>query len=170
MVKYWFKLIQTDNIILKSIYNQALNDCQNGRSNWVSNIKTLLDNYGLSYVFNNPSSVDVKIFIPHFKNVVIDTYKQEWFRSVENSSILDMYHVFKSMFVYENYLLLKSLRHYLKKLRTSCLPLRIQTGRYAGQNIPRNERYCLCCNELDVKVSAILFVNGLYTLILDETT
>ncbi|KAH3733781.1 hypothetical protein DPMN_040215 [Dreissena polymorpha] len=153
MVKYWFKLIETDNIILKSIYIQALNDCQNGRSNWVSNVKLLLDTYGFSYVFNNPSSVDVKIVIPQFKTVVIDTYKQEWFRSIENSSVLDMYRVFKSTFVYENYLdlLPKSLRHYVAKLRSSSLPLRIQTGRYAGQNIPRNERFCLCCNELDIE-------------------
>ena len=64
MVKYWFKLIKTDNIILKSIYIQALNDCQNGHSNWVSNVKLLLDTYGFSYVFNNPSSVEVKIVIP----------------------------------------------------------------------------------------------------------
>ena len=64
-----------------------------------------------------------------------------------------MYRVFKPMFVYENYLdlLPKALRHNVTKLRTSSLPLRIQTGRYAGQNIPRNERYCLSCNELDVE-------------------
>ena len=36
-------------------------------------------------------------------------------------------------------------------LRVSAHPLRIQTGRYAQNNIPRNERYCLCCNDLDLE-------------------
>jgi len=28
------------------------------------------------------------------------------------------------------------------------LPLRIQTGRYARNNVPREQRYFLCCNSI----------------------
>ena len=32
-----------------------------------------------------------------------------------------------------------------------CRPLRIQTGRYSRNNIPRNERYCQLCNLNDLE-------------------
>ena len=40
---------------------------------------------------------------------------------------------------------------FISRLRLSVLPLRIQTGRYARNNIPRNERYCQCCQTLDIE-------------------
>ena len=30
-------------------------------------------------------------------------------------------------------------------------PLRIQTVRFSRNNLPRNERYCLCCNTRDIE-------------------
>ena len=38
IIQYWFKIIDSDNIILRTIYNAALDDCIKGRTNWVSNI------------------------------------------------------------------------------------------------------------------------------------
>jgi len=54
---------------------------------------------------------------------------------------------------YETYLdlLPRSLRLFFVRLRVSAHPLSIQTGRYARNNIPRNERYCLCCNVFDLE-------------------
>ena len=43
------------------------------------------------------------------------------------------------------------MRAYITKLWLSVLPLRIQTGRYATQSTPRNERNCLLCNESDLE-------------------
>ena len=113
----------------------------------------LLNNYGFTYVFENGSHVNVNAFITQFKDRVIDTYKTEWFRSLESSSILDMYKIFKSSLLYETYLdyIPRHLRSYLTKLRLSVLPLRIQTGRYNRNNIPRNQRYCLCCQQDDLE-------------------
>ena len=34
----------------------ALKDCKNGRTNWVSKVKKLLCNYGFAYVFDNVES------------------------------------------------------------------------------------------------------------------
>ena len=53
-------------------------DCNIGHTNWVSNVKSMLNNYGFPYVFDNPSSVNVKMFINDFKCRLIDTFKQEW--------------------------------------------------------------------------------------------
>ena len=64
-----------------------------------------------------------------------------------------MYKHVKNNLEYEKYLdiISSSLRLYFVKLRISALPLRIQTGRYSGNNILRNERYCLCCNTADLE-------------------
>ena len=36
-------------------------------------------------------------------------------------------------------------------LRLSVHPLRVQTGRYDRNRVPKNERYCLCCNSGDIE-------------------
>jgi len=38
LIQYWFKIMDSDNIILRTIYNAALDDCIKGSTNWVSNI------------------------------------------------------------------------------------------------------------------------------------
>ena len=57
------------------------------------------------------------------------------------------------MFEYECYLdiIPKSLGFYFCRLRLSNLTLRIQTVRYSRNRIVRDERYCLCCNTLDIE-------------------
>ena len=92
-------------------------------------------------------------FVCDFKCRIIEAFKQEWFGNMNGISILDMYRMFKTTFEYEHYLdlLPKSLRLYFVKLRASAHPLRIQTGRYTRNNIPREERYCLCCNQRDIE-------------------
>ena len=53
IIKYWHKIINTDNIILQSMYKLAYNDCLNGRNNWLSNVKKLLFDYGFNNVWDN---------------------------------------------------------------------------------------------------------------------
>ena len=40
---FWFKIMDSDNIILRTMYYAALDDCIKGRTNWVSNIKHLFN-------------------------------------------------------------------------------------------------------------------------------
>ena len=51
----------------------SVNDCENGKRNWVADIKDLLITHGCAYVFNNPSLFDVNRFVSLFKQTVIDT-------------------------------------------------------------------------------------------------
>ena len=64
-----------------------------------------------------------------------------------------MYKVLKTSLIYEEYfdLLPRRLRLFFVRLRVSAHPLRIQTCRYAQNNTPWNERYCICCNQLDLE-------------------
>jgi len=153
IVKYWLKVVNSENIIIKTVYNQEINDCDKGYKNWVSNVKKLLNDYGFSYIFENANMINTKSFLCELKCRIVDAFKQEWFGNMNDSSVLDMYRIFKTTLEYETYLdlLPKSLRTYFVKLRASAHPLRIQTGRYARNNIPRNERYCQCCDQRDIE-------------------
>jgi len=113
----------------------------------------MLNNFGFGYVFENPNVVHVNSFISEFKCRLVDNFKQEWYGKINNSTVLDNYKVFKNCLEYETYLdlLPRRLRLFFVRLRVSAHPFRIQTGRYAQNNIPRNERYCLCCNDLDLE-------------------
>ena len=98
MLNYWFKLVSTENIILKKVYEQSLNNCSKGHRNWVYHIKLMLENHGFADIFNNVHTINPKEFVHIFKQRVIDTFKQEWFGDMNRISILDMYRMFKGIF------------------------------------------------------------------------
>lgn len=153
IIKYWCKLIITDNIILQTVYNQALSDCKRGRTNWVASVKKLLCDYGFAYVFDEQRVDNISFFIGVFRQRIIDSFIQQWYGSLDTSPILKSYKLFKLQFQYEIYLdvLPSNLRFYISRLRLSAHSLRIQTGRYARNRIPRNERYCTYCNTNDIE-------------------
>ena len=119
ILNYWLKIISTDNIILKRICSQAVADCDDGNRNWVHNIKNMLNAYGLTFLFYNAHFLDVNSCVCTFKNRVIDNFPEEWSRSLERSSVLDMYRQFKVTLEYETYLneVPRSLRYYFCRLR-----------------------------------------------------
>jgi hypothetical protein len=153
ILRFWFKMLETDNIILKNVYSIALEDCNNGKTNWLSNLKLLLCNHGFSDIWDFPDSVNSKIFLPIFKQRVIDCFLQSWLSGKESSPVLYLYNHVKDSFVYENYLdiIPSTLRKYLTRIRISSHSLHVQTGRFHRNRIVRNERYCLYCNLHDVE-------------------
>lgn len=153
IIKYWFKLLNTDNIILTSVYNRSVSDMNNGARNWVSQLKDMLCNYGFAYIWEDPYYVNVNTFICLFKQRIIDCFIQGWFVSKDTSGVLVLYNSCKLRFEYEPYLdiIPYNLRYLISKLRISAHSLRIHTGRYGQNRIPQNERYCLCCNTRDLE-------------------
>ena len=53
IVKYWLKVVNSENFLIKTVYNQEINDCDKGYKNWVSNVKKVLNDYGFLYIFEN---------------------------------------------------------------------------------------------------------------------
>ena len=100
IIKYWFKLLTTDNIILRTVYNQAVNDRNQGQNNWVKKVKR---EYGFSNVFANQGNTNYSIFINVFKQRVIDCFQQGWSGSVNESPVLIIYKEFKVTVEYEHY-------------------------------------------------------------------
>ena len=61
----------------------------------------MLENHGFADVFNNVHTINPKEFVHIFKQRVIDTFKQEWFGTLEKSSVLEIYMLFKQTLEYE---------------------------------------------------------------------
>lgn len=147
IIKYWFKLIHSDNIVLKTLYlNSLINN--NRRDSWPQKVKSILDEYGFSDVWIYPEFVHVPSFINLFKQRVIDQFRQQWFADINNNRVLcDFYGNFKTTFTLEEYLNLivsKHLRQEVTKLRISANSLRINSARFQ-ERIPREERFCKLC-------------------------
>ena len=154
IIKYWFKLLHTDNIILRNVYTLSLNDCYNGCSNWTSRVKLLLYEFGFGDIWINPYSVIPVRFITAFKQRLVDNFVQKWKSDLDANSVLVAYKYIKNEFLYEEYLDIvqnKNLRRYLTKLRLSSHNLKIETGRYGRNRIERNQRYCDFCNTTDIE-------------------
>ena len=113
----------------------------------------MLCDYGFNNVWDNPETCLTKSFIHLFKQRIIDCFLQEWHTNVENSPVLELYRNIKLDFSYERYLdlLPGDLKTYICKIRISAHSLRIQTGRYARNRTPRNERFCIYCNTNDLE-------------------
>ena len=116
-------------------------------------VKSLLDNYGFSFVWTNPFSVNLETFYLNFKQRVIDTFKQSWLNDIANSRSLILYKNFKQTFEFEYYLnvLPSKLRIALSRLRLSSHQLQIETGRYAQNRIDRTLHLCSLCEKSDIE-------------------
>ena len=68
IIKYWLNVENTDNIILRTVYNQLKTNSDKGHKNWITDVKHLLDNHGFTYVFENISRRNTKTFIGQFKS------------------------------------------------------------------------------------------------------
>ena len=75
IVKYCLKISNSDNIIIKSVYLQALQDSHKGHINWVTNVKRLLDTYGFSQAFDDVNLVDVNLFMPPFEEKGVYSFR-----------------------------------------------------------------------------------------------
>ena len=146
VVKYWFKLLYTDNCILKQI---LINDV-----NWVSQINAILLNNGFADVWMYPYAVDVNAFLTVFKQKIKDTYVTNWRANMNVSSRLWLYQEFKTDFVLEKYLVKivnPKLRKSLTRFRCVSHKLCIETGRHGKNRRERQERICMYCNLNDIE-------------------
>ena len=86
IIKFWLKVISTDNVIVKTLYNSMVIADRRGLTNWATRVKTLLNNFGFTYVWNEPFTVDQTNFHHIFKSRVIDVFKQSWIKNITNST------------------------------------------------------------------------------------
>lgn len=149
MIRYWTKIIKSPNPLIRAVYNMLEMDTNNGNSysglNWAHQIKSIFYNIGMQYVWDEHHTLEISYI--HIKQRILDIYKQTWYTSINNSSRLASYSLFKHEFKLEKYLSYIPDKKYqiaLTKLRLSSHDLAIETGRYT--NIDRQLRICRKCN------------------------
>ena len=150
MINYWVKLLGlNDQSIHKKLYSMLKQDADNNisynGSNWAFQIKSLLNELGLSYIWLQQNEFTIPVNL--IKQRIFDNYYQSWYSNINNSSRLSMYSRYKHDFLFETYLDTipdQKFRITLTKFRLSSHNLAIERGRF--ENIPRNDRICRCCN------------------------
>ena len=153
IIKFWCKIISSENIIVKHLYKCMLKDCENGKKNWASNVKSLLDSFGFSNAWLDQANIVHNQFHCIFKQRVCDVFTQAWCNSIIESSSLRSYITFKSILCYEKYLdfVPSKYRVALSRLRLASHQLRVVTGSYGNNRIEYANRTCNICNSSDIE-------------------
>jgi exonuclease III len=145
MIKYWCKLLNTNNCILRACYDTLYADAQRNVKNWAYNIKTELTDLGFSDVWNSQSLEYVSL--PVIKQRIFDHAVQCLQGIIDSSPKCRLYR-----YLYDSY----TLQHYLRKsvlyakhitrIRLSAHNLSIETGRYHKNT--DTTRYCFLCKNV----------------------
>ena len=133
---------------VKKCYLMMVNDDRNGKTNWVSQLKYILQSNGFGNVWESQGVGNQLYFINVFIQRLKDQYLQDWNVIVTSSSKLNTYVKFKQCFVYERYLDVLNIRKFrfiYASFRSSSHDLEIERGRY--NNIERSLRLCRLCED-----------------------
>lgn len=159
MIKYWLKLIKSENTLTKRIYEMLRVDAENNityrEMNWAFQIKRILEECGLGYIWQNQDTLQIEYTLINQR--ILDIYKQKWYSNVVNSRRLSSYSIFKHNFVIERYLDRIKINKYriaLTKLRLSSHDLLIESGRFT--NVPLEDRKCPQCNLIENEYHFVL--------------
>ena len=165
MINFWMRMvIGKQEKLMSKMYRVLLNLFNNNvyKSPWLNFIKNILDNCGLTYVWDNQDKIthftndmtvleknnmiNVQFVKTAVKNIIHDQYIQKWRADINASEKCCLYKHFKLDFKCEKYLtvLPSKLRIALCKFRIANTKLPIEEGRYS--NVPRHLRYCKLCN------------------------
>ncbi|XP_033731490.1 uncharacterized protein LOC117321133 [Pecten maximus] len=170
MLKFWFKLLNSDNCILREAYNLLYMEIEkeNPKQNWLLHVKHKLFELGFGYIWLRQLPSDF-VYMPIIKERINDQASQTLFNSLHMSSKCDLYKHMVNKVTLQFYLtksLPSQLRKMITKLRLSAHNLAIESGRY--RNIPRCHRYCINCNSWKkpsvFKVIELLNTNSLKEL------
>ena len=108
LLKYWSTLLQksTNNCILRGVYSSMEETMKRDGQNvlWISKLKCLLESTGFAEVWLFPNSVNFKLFLPLFKQRLIDTFLVNLCEGLNLSSSMTMYRELKPNFERSTYL------------------------------------------------------------------
>ena len=78
ILKYWLKLLTTDNCILKSVYDFMYDNIDTHVS-WLSEVKRLLFSIGLGYIWLSQYVEDKKLLLNQCKTQLTDPFIREMY-------------------------------------------------------------------------------------------
>ena len=145
IVKYWFKILSTDNCILKNCYMEQLQTFCENKNSWIYQLKQLLFRLGLNDMWYNQDNLIVDNNLLLFvKGRIYDQAKQSLNEQLNSSSKCYLYKYIVNNICLHNYLTKHlNFRVYLTRLRLSSHNLCVEVGRYHG--VDRSDRKCTLC-------------------------
>ena len=158
-VKFWFKLLKLPNDrIVNRAYHMLVNLDADSKTNWVSDIRTILISNGYGYVWLFKSVGCEKTFLFNLKQTLIDCFHQGWHAKVSDSEKYEFYYSFKSMILKEHFLskvlMPKCFRDVLIKFRLGVS--QINSHRYKFDR-NKDKLYCPFCDRLNETETHVLF-------------
>ena len=147
MIKYWASMTSGENSKYSSIMCNLLAH-ERDLLPWFTKVKSILDDTGLSYIWNQlPSSRPPPDMLSNqVTQILQDQFVQTWRAQIDESEKAMNYKIFKQNFKQEKYFSLLPTSSIIQfmKFRTCNHKLAIETGRY--NNTPRRDRRCNLCN------------------------
>ena len=155
MIKYWIKLLNTENCILKYCYEDMFEySCikPNDKQNWCNQIKNILFKYGFNYIWYDQYVDNVDYFLFQLKERMMGSFISEINSFLDMSPKCQFYKYMYNLHCLQFYLdrpINYVYKPYICKYRICAHNLNIEVGRY--HNIDRNQRYCTMCNTYTVE-------------------
>ena len=146
MIRLWNRLCRMSNDRLtKQVFLYDYSLC---KSNWSSEVKSILYKINQLQCFTSCMVVNLENFKYTFSNIVT----QNWLTDLTKKPKLRTYQSMKAHLNAEYYVkcfIPKHKRSLLAQIRCGILPLKIETGRF--QQIPLELRLCILCNLQEVE-------------------
>ena len=157
VVKYWLKLIKSEPTEMEyicSIYNNLfeISEQEPNKITWASLVKKLIFQCGMGNYWVNQRVDNEKLFLALFEQRQKDMFLQEWNAQKSQSSSSRLFKHIKEHFKLERYLEDSDRRAYriaISKIRLSSHSFNIERGRWGNNKMPKLERKCQECDELE---------------------
>ena len=152
MLRLWVRIEKMDDHRLtKKVYKWD-KECK--ANNWNRDLKRLCKEIGKPELLSSHvDTVNVKELIECAENTLMEKVVSSWEKDLQSQNKLRTYRLYKSEYKPENYVcmnLSKNVRSKLAKLRSSTLPLRIETGRF--ERLAVSDRLCKFCDVIPANV------------------
>jgi hypothetical protein len=149
IINYWSRLLNSkENKISRLLYGIILNLYKQGqyRSKWIVNVENILNECGLTFIWNDQASERSEWLDNVVKRTLHDQFIQTWHGDLLNDERFENYVLFKDKPCFENYLIGKNpkLIKLLMKFRCNNHKLPIEAKRYEYSD--PNDRNCDYCD------------------------
>ena len=153
MLNFWLKTATgEENKISYIMYNwiKTLYDKNIFKSKWLHNIKTTLDNIGMSNIFNRPNDLNKTWFKNTIKLRLSDIHNQRWSETVFNNGVCINYRVMTKHSKLKGYLTTLPKKYMYSMLKFKCANIKIPIVRGWYANMPVDERVCNLCQSNEI--------------------
>ena len=147
-IKYWFRLLKMDSERLPNqAYRMLMNLDSNGKCNWASSIRSVLQSLGFGYVWLAQGVTRENCFLRMFKQRLTDVFRQDWMAGINSSDRFTQYRKFKSVLEPEKYLdsiRQKCFRDALIRFRLGISDINVHKNRYKASDLPTGNDCPFC--------------------------